>query len=62
MSEIYYKHVADLSTKELMQLYNSLDKKHFLAHFPIVDKKSVVLNIFNIEPDFFKDDPKFVFE
>ena len=62
MSEIYYKNVADLSMTELMQLYNSLDKKHFPAHFPIADKKSVVLNIFNIEPDFFKDDPKFVFE
>ncbi|CBY34932.1 unnamed protein product [Oikopleura dioica] len=62
MSEIYYKNVADLSMTELLQLYNSLDKKHFPAHFPIADKKSVVLNIFNIEPDFFKDDPKFVFE
>ena len=62
MSEIYFKVVADLSMAELMQLYNSLDNKQFPTHFPIVDKKSVVLNIFNIEPDFFKDDPKFVFE
>ena len=62
MSEIYFKKVADLSMAELMQLYNSLDNKQFPAHFPIVDKKSVVLNIFNIEPDFFKGDPKFVFE
>jgi hypothetical protein len=32
------------------------------AHYPISDKKSVILNIFKLEPDFFKNDPKLVFQ
>ena len=62
MSEIYFKLVADLSLTELLQLYDSLENKHLPAHYPITDKKSVILNIFKLEPDFFKNDPKFVFQ
>jgi hypothetical protein len=56
MSEIYFKLVADLSLTELLQAYDSLDNKHLPAQDPISDKKSVILNIFKLEPDFFKND------
>ena len=62
MSEIYFKLIADLSLTELLQLYDSLENKHLPAHNPISDIKSVILNIFKLEPDFFKNDPKFVFQ
>jgi hypothetical protein len=63
MSETYYyKLVADLSLTELLQLYDCLDNKHLPAHYPISDKKSVILNIFKLDPDFFTNDPKFVFK
>jgi hypothetical protein len=62
MSEIYFKLVADLSLTELLQAYDSLENKHLPAHNPISDIKSVILNIFKLEPDFFKNDPKLVFQ
>ena len=61
MSEIYFKIVDDLSLTELLQLYDSVPSKHLPAHYPITDKKSVILNIFKLEPDFFQK-PQFVFQ
>ena len=62
MAEMYFKIIQDLSQRELLLLYNSLEKKVYPAHFPITDKQNVVLNIIKVEPKFFEDNEKFYFE
>lgn len=61
MALTYFKRTADLSKRELLSIYDSFDEKEYPVHYPITDKKSVVLNILRLNPDFFENDPKFIF-
>ena len=56
--EIYYKKVVDLSTKEMMLIYDRHQDCQYLMPIPRFDKTGIVMNMANIEPNFLLDHQK----
>ena len=61
MSENFVKSFKDLSLTDLLQIKNSFDYQ-LPTRFPIVDKKSVIFDIFKLDKDFFATNRMFVFQ
>ena len=60
--EIYYKKVVDLSTKEMMMIYDRHQDCQYPMLIPRFDKTGIVMNLANIEPNFLLDlEKKYIF-
>ena len=61
MSETYFKKAEDLSKRELLLIYDSLEDRKFPSEFPITEKRSIVCNILKINTNALVNDGKYVF-